>query len=170
MSTGPPLLPTLDRRNSTVPEDVSPTIVAENWLELFRTTVSGRGSSPTDLFLPDAFWRDAIAVTSDYRTLRGLGSIQRLLTSRVQPSLMSDLVLSTGPSKAPALRTPFPDFALIQACFDFKTSLGSGTAVVRLVPVEGGEWKAYTLYTCLDSLSQFPEKVLHTLFSNLQVF
>ena len=40
-----------------------------------------------------------------------------------------------------------------------KTKHGKGTGVVYLVPLPDSKWKAYPLLTCLDSLTEFPEKV-----------
>ncbi|KAJ6552471.1 hypothetical protein DFH09DRAFT_1366313 [Mycena vulgaris] len=53
----------------------------------------------------------------------------------------------------------FADVGWILATFDFTTDVGVGLGIVCLVPTESGEWKAYTLFTNLEELSQFPELI-----------
>ena len=43
--------------------------------------------------------------------------------------------------------------------FDFYTAVGKASGITRLVPTPTGEWKAHVVYTNLESLSGFPEKI-----------
>ena len=43
--------------------------------------------------------------------------------------------------------------------FDFSTGVGKSSGIARLVPTSSGDWKAHVVYTNLESLSSFPEKV-----------
>jgi len=56
-------------------------------------------------------------------------------------------------------RLEIPDLAWVRFYFGFTTKHGKGTGVVYLVPLPDSKWKAYSLLTCLDSLTEFPEKV-----------
>ena len=69
-------------------------------------------------------------------------------------------------SAASQLVKPYPDLAWIQLSFRFETQSGLGTGIVRLVPVSLGPnsngnavWKAQSIFTNLDGLKRFPEKV-----------
>ncbi|KAG6382176.1 hypothetical protein JVT61DRAFT_826 [Boletus reticuloceps] len=68
------------------------------------------------------------------------------------------LRLCHEPFLAPELQKLLPDLALLRLSFEFGTKVGKGTAVCYLAPVPGPTWKAYSLYTCLQSLSDFPEQ------------
>jgi len=43
--------------------------------------------------------------------------------------------------------------------FDFSTGVGKASGIARLVPTPSGEWKAHVVFTNLESLTGFPEKV-----------
>lgn len=60
----------------------------------------------------------------------------------------------------PVLETPFPDFSWIRVHFDFDTALGHASGLLRLVYNERlGAWKIYTLYTSLDDIHGFPQRL-----------
>lgn len=43
--------------------------------------------------------------------------------------------------------------------FDFETDSGIASGIARLVPTANGEWKAHTIFTNLEDLKGFPEKI-----------
>ena len=57
------------------------------------------------------------------------------------------------------LQRPYPDLAWISLMFDLSTSVGKASGIARLVPTPSGEWKAHVVYTNLESLTGFPEKI-----------
>jgi hypothetical protein len=59
------------------------------------------------------------------------------------------------------LQKPFDDVAWINFMFDFETDVGIGSGITRLVPTANGEWKAYVVFTNLEDLKGFPEKIGH---------
>ncbi|KAH7925619.1 FAD/NAD(P)-binding domain-containing protein [Leucogyrophana mollusca] len=153
-------LPTLGRLGVADPTDVSALDVAKAWFEGFSSAVKSKDTtSIVDLFLEDGFWKDVLALTWDFRSIGGKTDIKRLLDARLAVTGISALKLSSEPTSAPVLQKPYPDLALVRFCFEFETNYGKGTGVCYLVPFAGGNWKAYTLFTCLDSLNDFPEKV-----------
>lgn len=157
-------LPTLDPLESNKITNTSPSTIAEGWFTSFISAIQrGDSGATSTLFLDDSFWRDVLALTSDFRTVHGHSGIDTLLnaSSAVQ---FSGFRLSQDPLRAPTIRKPFPDLALLQFCFEFETKIGLGTGVCRLAPMKDGTWKAYTMFTCLDSLKDHPEKVLNLVF------
>ncbi|KDR66354.1 hypothetical protein GALMADRAFT_259418 [Galerina marginata CBS 339.88] len=174
-------LPTFDRLGITALDlpphtSISPASIAADWLAAFATAAS---ASPADvdalaaLLLPgpDAFWRDMLALTWDFRTFSGQPKIRAFLTARLANAKMHDFKLREG---SVVLQQPFPDLAWISLMFDFSTDVGRASGVVRLVPTASGHanadanakvdltsyknWKAHVVYTNLDSLTAFPEK------------
>ncbi|KAH0828140.1 hypothetical protein J3R83DRAFT_3828 [Lanmaoa asiatica] len=156
----PQQLPTLQRLGVNEPTVTSATEVATAWFESFSSAVASSDiTGILDLFLDDGFWKDVLALTWDFRTIEGRNAIKNLLDHRLVPTGFVDLRLNHGPFDAPELQKLFPDLVLLRLTFEFGTKVGKGTAVCYLAPTPGPTWKAYTLFTCLQSLNDFPELV-----------
>jgi len=156
----PQRLPTLDRLGVTDLSNISPSKVATEWLNAFSTaTAQIDTGAVVGLFLEDGFWKDVIALTWDLRTFEGRKNIQNLLDARLAATDLREICLLDEPLREPTLQKIFPDLAWVRFCFGFTTKHGKGTGVVYLVPLPDSKWKAYSLLTCLDSLTEFPEKV-----------
>ncbi|KAG6899119.1 hypothetical protein C0993_000645 [Termitomyces sp. T159_Od127] len=152
------VLPTLQRLNATIPADLDVKAVAKAWFAAFVTSVeAGDAQGVAKLFVNDGYWRDMLALTWDFRTFYGLSKITQFLADRlgsVRPTaftLRDDGYL--------ALQQPYPDLAWINLFFDFETPTSIGSGIARLVPNANGEWKAHTVYTNLEDLKGFPEKI-----------
>lgn len=156
----PQRLPTLDQLGVTDPSSVSPSEVATEWLNTFSTAIAQNDTAAIlNLFLEDGFWKDVIALTWDLRTFEGRRDIEKLLDARLAATDLREFSLLEEPLREPVLQKMFPDLAWVRFCFGFTTRHGKGTAVVYLVPLPGSKWKAYSLLTCLDSLTDSPEQV-----------
>lgn len=156
----PQQLPTLDRLGVTDLSNVSPSEAATEWLSVFSAAITQNDvEAVVDLFLEDGFWKDVIALTWDLRTFEGKKDIKKLLDARLAATDLHEIHLSEEPFREPVLQKVFPDLAWVRFCFVFTTKHGKGTGVVYLVPLPDSKWKAYSLLTCLDVLTDFPEKV-----------
>jgi cation diffusion facilitator CzcD-associated flavoprotein CzcO len=125
-------------------EATSPAAAAELWVaSLSDALASGRPDAIADLFVEDGWWRDAIALSWDIRTLHGRPQIEEFLGG-CQPSDLHDLELKGTPKR---------ELMWVQAFFGFRTGVGEGIAVVRLVEREPGRWLAWTLMTALQELT-----------------
>ncbi|KAG6892328.1 hypothetical protein C0995_004309, partial [Termitomyces sp. Mi166 len=51
------------------------------------------------------------------------------------------------------LQRPYPDLAWIVGTFEFDVDIGHCSGVFRLVPTSTGEWKAFTIFTNLEALT-----------------
>ena len=60
-----------------------------------------------------------------------------------------------------ALWRPYPaDIAWIHAFFTFSTAVGTGSGILRLVPMPNGHWKTHAIFTNLENLHAcFPELI-----------
>ncbi|KAH7925195.1 FAD/NAD-binding domain-containing protein [Leucogyrophana mollusca] len=149
-------LPTLDSLKAVIPADLDVKSVASEWLLRFATALGSENlDAVLGLFVDDALWRDMLAFTWDFRTFDSTPEIRRLLADRlpvVHPTCfkLRDLV---------QLQKPYPDLAWIVAMFDFESDIGVASGVVRLVPTSDGTWKAHTIFTNLEDLKGFPERV-----------
>ena len=162
----PTALPTLDLLNAEVPSDVTVDLVASTWLEKLSHVLSARDFAKLDdLLLPTATWKDILALTWDYRSVRSLPSIRTMLSSQVasqgfsvRPLTLEEHLEAHGIFE-PVLSRLFLDVAWIQFGFVAETNVGSGISVARLVPTANGAWLAWTVFTSLDKLQDFPERV-----------
>jgi hypothetical protein len=57
------------------------------------------------------------------------------------------------------LQRPWPDVAWIQGMFEFETDVGLASGIFRLVPTANEEWKGHCIFTNLEDLKGFPEKI-----------
>ncbi|KAG6332552.1 hypothetical protein ID866_6537 [Astraeus odoratus] len=150
-------LPTLEKLGSTVDPDVDARVVAKEWFNSFKDVMIARDVSRIlSLFVDDAFWRDMLSLTWDFHTYEGKVAINQFLSDQLpkfQPialQLREDLT---------ALEMPYRDIAWIQAFFAFDTVVGHASGIFRLVPLSDGSWKAHVVYTNLEDLKGFPEKI-----------
>ena len=149
------VLPTLERLKVSVPKNVNAVAVAQAWFDCFANHVQ-RGDVDRILgqLVDDAFWRDILSLTWDFRTFYGNERIQKFLTDRLAISKISALQLDASSA---AVQQPYPDVLWIQAFFTFSTAVGTASGILRLVPIPGGQWKAHTIFTSLEGLHGFPE-------------
>ena len=166
-STPAPAVPTIQTLGISPPKDIDPVKVAGEWLEKLQTTVSPSSDGDIDvdkvldLFQPDAFWRDILSLTWDFRTFFGAAQIKTFLQDRIaNPSLGDKTRLNNLKLESATVEKPWEEIEWIEALFTFSVGTwGAGDGVFRLVYSPEGVWKGYTIYTNLQSLSDHPEKV-----------
>lgn len=138
-----------------LPPDLDVDRIANEWFSQFAPLAqSGDTAHLIDLLVDDSFWRDVLAVTWDFRTFRGLADIKQFLDHRLKGANLTDLKLE----KASLVQFP-PAVGWVQGIFAFQVDgFGLGSGVFRLIPTPSGPWKAYTVYTGLSGLKDYPEK------------
>ena len=137
-----------------LPPDLNATEIANQWFSRFAPLVqSGDPTNIVDLLADDSFWRDALAITWDFRTFRGPASIKHFLEHRLKVANLTAFDLES----ATLVQLP-PAIAWIQGIFTFQVGpFGLGSGVFRLIPTPDGQWRAYTVYTSLSGLKDYPE-------------
>jgi hypothetical protein len=151
-----PVLPTLDRLGASIAPDLDALKVASEWFQAFSAKLEAADvEGATSLLVKDAFWRDILSLTWDFRTFYGEAAIKKFLQDRLGAASMKGFRLESA-----ELLQPFPDLAWIQGLFVFEVGeMGTGDGVFRIVPTANGEWKGHVVYTNLKSLKNHPEKV-----------
>ncbi|KIJ67523.1 hypothetical protein HYDPIDRAFT_173996 [Hydnomerulius pinastri MD-312] len=153
-------LPTLDRLGVDGLGDICVKELATRWFAAFSKAARENDvPAVTSLFTDDGSWKDILALTWDLRTLVGKQAVTRMLDARLAASALTNLHLHDDQFRAPVLQRPWQDLVFLRVCFGFSTKVGQGTGIAYLVPLPGGHWKAYSLFTCLESLMEFPEKI-----------
>lgn len=147
-------LPTLTKLESTVHADVSPVLVASEWLQSFTSAIGSNDTKKLGaLFLQDAFWKDILALSWDYRSIQGVSRILPFVETCAPKNGLTISSIAEDPYRSPKLLKLFPDLSWIQFGFALETNIGKGNGFARLVPTSSGEWKAYTVFTSLETLA-----------------
>ncbi|KAH8091396.1 hypothetical protein BXZ70DRAFT_1041311 [Cristinia sonorae] len=148
-------LPTLDRLNATVPDDLDAQKVGQDWLASFTKAVETNDIDATvALIHPDGWWRDLFALTWDLRTFQGSAGIKQFLQDRLETEKFSGFKFVEA-----AVDKPYPDLLWVRLHFDFETKVALGRVTALLVPTANGEWKSFVLCTNLENLKGYPERI-----------
>lgn len=141
-------LPTVSAKEVVPPKDV-----AQKWLTAFASALhSAKADDVAALIHEDGWWRDQLALTWDYRTIRGAAKIAQFLKPLLSTARLHNLKLRDHGKFAPNLQEPIPDLEWVESMFTFDTAVGSGKGMIRLVCLPSGTWKAHMVYTALQDL------------------
>lgn len=130
---------------------------AESWLYSFgRAMSSAHGDDVERLFHSDCHWRDALALTWHLTNVSGAHEVAHALMASIKGTGASEF--ATDPDRTPAREVMRVGQRTIEAIFRFETRIGRCSGVLRLLPDDKGQWKAWTLFTSLEELKGFEEK------------
>ncbi|GAA3521187.1 NAD(P)/FAD-dependent oxidoreductase [Aeromicrobium panaciterrae] len=122
------------------------------WIEGFQAWVDTppeQRKGHEELFHPDAWWRDLVALTWDIRTAHSADKIAEFARGHLAGGGMRGVRLrpdSTARVVSHHSRT------WIEAMFEFETDVLSGRGVLRLTSDELGHWRAWILSTSIHEL------------------
>jgi hypothetical protein len=142
--------------------------IAQHWLSQFELAAQTNDAQRfASLFVDNGFWRDILAFTNDYRSIRTAniakaaavsGCLERdLLTTQARFPVVQarDFVFAIT---QPKLEHPFPDVTFLSVHFDFNTKVGPSYGIANLV-YQHNEWKAFTVFTLLEGIHGRPQLV-----------
>ncbi|KAL5336904.1 putative flavin-binding monooxygenase [Aspergillus crustosus] len=140
-------------------QSIDASTVAEQWIKLLNQHLTNPDNAPLDtLFHDDSWWRDMLALTWDFRTIRGLTKITGFLSEHQPRVEITNLRLDPTAVVPPNLETPVAGLSWVTALFTFQTRIGRGSGVVYITQSAGdGQWKAYSVYTALQELKGHEE-------------
>ncbi|WP_196775315.1 flavin-containing monooxygenase [Rhodococcus opacus] len=146
------------RQNEELPD---PETAASEWMEKFNHALrSADVISLRKLMLSDSWWRDILAFTWDFHTFQGSEQISQSLVQYCKPTSLVD-ELSISPNSTTFEPGIGGDDDIIQAFIQYRStnSWGRGLLRLRRDPDDGGVWKAWTLLTQMEGLTDHPESV-----------
>lgn len=140
---------------------VNPRAIASQWLTSFASALSSPdlATSLPAVLHADCWWRDTLALSWDLRTIRGIGELGTYLAAQQPHFQLQPTGLPDGGQFAPSAKTPIEGLEWVESMFYWETSVGRGKGMLRLVQDEAGAWKGYMLYTALQELKGFEEKI-----------
>jgi cation diffusion facilitator CzcD-associated flavoprotein CzcO len=133
---------------------VTPRDVASAWLERFATAIADRDTEALrPLFATDSYWRDRLAFTWDLRSPHGIDAIIDVMGPGLASVDAARFELDDGSA---GLVDDGAGGHWLQATFRFRTRVGSGRGVLRLIDVETDPvaWVVYTSLEALDSATE----------------
>jgi putative flavoprotein involved in K+ transport len=135
-------------------------IAVDNWLTQFEAALAKPDDSALkDLFHPDSYWRDALALSWTLQTIDGRDAILKTLKRQAADAAPKNFAVD--PDRAPPRKVMRAGTDCIEAIFKFETATGRGDGIIRLIPDadDGNRPKAWTLLTALEELKGFEEQL-----------
>ena len=135
-------------------------VATDNWLGQFEEALAqpDDGALKT-LFHPDSYWRDVLALSWNIQTINGRDAILKTLPPLACSMAPSGFAIA--PDRAAPRKVMRAGTNAIEAIFKFKTKVGRGSGIIRLIPDadDGNRLKAWTLLTELGELKGFEEQL-----------
>ncbi|KAL4864860.1 hypothetical protein BDV12DRAFT_200675 [Aspergillus spectabilis] len=133
----------------------------KQWINLLDHHLTSPDLIPlSKLFHDDSWWRDMLALTWDFRTIRGLGKSSTFIKENQSRVQLATIRLDQASDAEPKFESPVKGLTWVTALFTFETRVGRGSGVVYITqPEEGGRWKAYSVYTVLRELKGCEERL-----------
>lgn len=131
--------------------------VATEVITSFQSAIANKDfDAVAGLFRADGYWRDHLALSWDFRTVKGRDAIASGLKERCP--LVTVAVDQSNGWKTPKL-FPLDGFGKVQGIQVYTTittEVGSGRGITWLAETNG-EWKIWTFYTSLTALNGHEE-------------
>ena len=132
--------------------------IAQQWINKLESVLQANDASQLPKILHQScWWRDALALSWDFRTVHGLDKVSDYLSQNVENATPHSLKLRESGKFAPNFDSPIEGITWLESMFDFETRVGSGSGMLRLVQDSDGAWKGGMIYTALQDLKDFPE-------------
>lgn len=142
---------------SVKPEDIDK--ATDEWVNSFNESIqSSDFSGISDLFLPEAYWRDHLCLSWNAHTLKGPENIKEFLKKGCR--LRNAAVDRSSEFRKPTV-TGFDGQGKIQGVQTFLTTesdVGRGIGVARLVQ-QDGKLKVFTLFTSMREIKGHEETI-----------
>lgn len=140
--------------------DPDPHRLAVGWLAgLTAAIADGDRDQLVGLLGADSWWRDQLVLGWDLRTHRGADPIADVVAAAAPAAGLTDL--APTPDRPASLVDAGDGVQYVQAFFGFRTAVGRGEGVLRMLPDADGVWRAWTVLTALSELTGSEERTGH---------
>jgi cation diffusion facilitator CzcD-associated flavoprotein CzcO len=130
---------------------------AQGWLAQFDAALQAQdAAAAASLFLPDGLWRDLLAFTWTIQTMAGRDAIAQTMRETLPRTKPKNFRIP--PQCTPPRWVGRAGTDAIEVLFDFETAFGPCNGVLRLVPDDQGQLRAWTLNTNLHELRGHEEE------------
>ncbi|KAF4774902.1 flavin-containing monooxygenase [Colletotrichum scovillei] len=151
-------LPTLREPTSKTPENARNII--KTWTQAFEKVLANNVKDGlSTVFREDAWIRDFLALSWDFRTINDLDEITTFFKENQPRAGIRRIVPREKGAFQPSFGDPAPGVHWVESMFDFESSVGRGKGMVRLALEADDTWKAFMINFTLLELKGFEEKV-----------
>ncbi|TCD61856.1 hypothetical protein EIP91_007825 [Steccherinum ochraceum] len=136
-------------------QDTDPRRISLAWLARFADALcAGDSSTTTTLFHPDGWFRDALALSWQFRSLEGSAKIRQYLADKLKPGYITDVKHYEDAWIRPAFYAAGKYGKGIELAFSYETPVAHGKGVARLVwePLSE-QWKALSVCMSITDLT-----------------
>ncbi|KAL6803604.1 FAD/NAD(P)-binding domain-containing protein [Trichoderma sp. SZMC 28012] len=132
--------------------------ISERWVKDFEHALQKDDREGLEkVFVKEAWIRDLLSFTWDFRTLQGRDNVLNYLQNNYNVGINSIRLRDYGTFQ-PTFKNPCPDMQWIESMFDFETRQGRGKGMLRLVLDGNDEWKCYLIHFTLQEIKSHEEK------------
>jgi hypothetical protein len=147
----------LTKIKTVEPKDIDN--ATEEWVSSFNKALQCSDyDALTDIFLPNAFWRDHLCLSWDFHTMKGTDKIKEFLKTGCR---LKKITIDRSSDFRKPVVTGFDGQGRVQGVQTFLTTesdVGRGIGVARLVQQEG-KLKAFTFFTSMRELKGHEEAI-----------
>ncbi|KAM0553177.1 hypothetical protein ACHAPJ_007464 [Fusarium lateritium] len=140
----------------------SPEIAQElitRWLQNFQQVLkTGTAADLASLFHGDAWVRDFLTFSWDFRTIQGSEQVASYIRQNQDQSAIVAIKARDYGRFKPVFVTKTSEVHWVESMFEFETLIGTGKGMLRLVQGNDNAWKAYLINFTLQELKGSEEK------------
>ncbi|KAH7254563.1 hypothetical protein B0J15DRAFT_423922 [Fusarium solani] len=134
-------------------------LIVTQWLGSFQQAVrNGSVDDLAEFFNKDAWIRDFLAFSWDFRTIQGSNKVSEYIKQSQDAASLVAISARDHGKFQPSFKTPAPGTNWVESMFEFETSIGRGKGMVRLVSGDKPGWKAYLINFTLQELKGAEER------------
>lgn len=163
MLAGQPVvqLPTFNKPSIAVDTELlNPKQIATQWIRKLEAVLQADNiSSLVEIMHADSWWRDMLGFSWDFRTIHGIKEISTYIGENQGRARLHKFKIRESGNFVPQFKTPLTGLSWIESMFDFESSSGNGSGMLRLLEDANGTWKGCMLYTALQEMKDFKELV-----------
>ena len=133
--------------------DISPADAAASaWVQRFASVMQDPSLPLEAVFIADSFWRDLVALSSNFRTLGGIDKIRSFLSSNIPKNRPFNFHFVPDAR----IQRITPSLHILQGRITFETRVGYCSGVFTLVRRNEGEaWNGWTMVATIEKLKGF---------------
>lgn len=131
-------------------------------LQTFFDTFNGaleKGDDATlnDLFHSEAWLRDFLTLSWDFRTIHGAGRISKYFADNVKQKGLRNVRPRSSGAYTPTVKQPGPGMEWVETIVDFETEVGHGSGIIRLVSSDDRKTRVYLVSLAMQGLKGHEE-------------
>lgn len=111
------------------------------------------------LFRKDAWLRDLLALSWDFRTIEGLDKILFYFRNNLLSAGLHNLWPRKSGAYTPTKEQKAPGVEWVETIVDFETNIGKGSGIIRIVSDDDGENRIFVFSLALQELKGHEENV-----------